>query len=338
MKAAEYLGNRTFKVTEGSRLPPEADEVRLDVAYCGICGTDVHIYHGAMDHRVRVPQVIGHEMSGVVSEVGSSVSNFSVGDQVVVRPLDDRSVSAAQRVASHIPDGMKFMGIDTPGAFQSSWTVPASTLHKLPADIDMQKAAMIEPLAVACHDVRRGRVAPGEHVVVLGGGPIGMLVALTARGAGAKVLLSEVNRSRIEIASELGLEAMNPVEQDGVARVGEWTGGHGADIIFEVSGAPAAVRQMTELAAIRGRIVMVAIHPKPVEVDLFRFFWREIEMLGARTYEAEDYEQAINLVAGDALPLAKLITGVEPIDQLPQAFERLDADPRAMKVLIDCQA
>ena len=177
--------------------PPGPGEVRLDVAFCGVCGTDVHIAHGHMDHRVRAPQVIGHEMSGTVAELGDGVDGYAVGDPVVVRPLDTRGETPADKGVSHICRELKFLGIDTPGAFQSSWTVPAFTLHRLPPAVDLRRAALVEPLAVACHDVRRGEVRAGENVVVIGGGPIGLLVGLVARAQGATVVLSEVSPFRL---------------------------------------------------------------------------------------------------------------------------------------------
>lgn len=338
MKAARYEGSRRFSVGSGEAVAPAEGEVRLDVAYCGICGTDIHIFHGAMDQRVDIPQVIGHEMSGTVAAVGEGVEGFSSGDPVVVRPLDNRVVVPADKGITHIASNLKFMGIDSPGAFQASWTVPAFTLHKLPAGIDMRHAAMVEPLAVACHDVRRGRVQAGESAVVLGGGPIGMLIALTARAAGARILLSELSPDRLAMARSLGLETVNPTEEDLVEKVTGWTDGAGADVVFEVTASAGAAAQMTELACIRGRIVVVGIYSKPVEVNLFKMFWRELEMIGARVYEPEDYEQAIQLVADGALPLDTMITNVEPLDRIQEAFEGLDADAKAMKVLIDCGA
>ncbi len=338
MKAAYYKGNKTITVEAGSRVAPGPGEVRLDVAYCGICGTDTHIYHGAMDKRVKMPQIIGHEASATVAELGEGVTGFSVGDPVVVRPLDNRLETPADRGFSHVCKGLKFIGIDSPGAFQNSWTVPAFTLHKAPEGIDLKLAALCEPLAVACHDVRRGRVKPGELAVVIGGGPIGILVALVAKHAGAHVILSEVNAYRREFAAKLGLEAVNPMETDLEALCQEKSGGSGADIVFEVSGAKAAAATMTDLLAIRGRIVVVAIYPLPIEINLFHFFWKELEMLGARVYEPEDYDQALELVAAKALPLEALITDVQPLDNIASAFSGLDSSSDAMKVLIDCRA
>jgi len=111
---------------------------------------------------------------------------------------------------SHICQRLKFIGIDTPGAMQGLWTVPAHTLHRLPDALSFETAALIEPIAVACHDVRRGNVGPGEYAVVLGGGPIGALVALMAKDAGARVLVSEINPFRMKVAREFGLEAVDP--------------------------------------------------------------------------------------------------------------------------------
>jgi (R,R)-butanediol dehydrogenase / meso-butanediol dehydrogenase / diacetyl reductase len=337
MKASHYRGNKTFTIDEGKAIRPGIGEVRLDVAYCGICGTDIHIFHGAMDKRVALPQTIGHEASGTVAELGEGVTDFAVGDKVVVRPLDNRAETAADRGYSHICSGLKFIGIDSPGAFQQSWTVPAFTLHKAPANLDLKVAALAEPLAVACHDVSIADVQPNELAVVIGGGPIGMLIALVAREAGAKVLLSEVNEARLAFARELGFEAVNPLKTDLASLCKEKSGGSDADIVFEVSGAKAAALGMTDLLAIRGRIVVVAIYPQPIELNLFHFFWKELTLHGARVYEPKDYEQALALMESNKLPLEKLITKVEPLNRLPEAFATIDREGEGMKTLIDCR-
>lgn len=336
MKAVYYRGNRTFTLEEAVPISPAPGEVRLDVAYCGICGTDLHIYHGAMDKRVKLPLVIGHEASATVAELGEGVNGLNIGDKVVVRPLDNRGETSADRGFGHICRDLKFIGIDSPGAFQNSWTVPAFTLHQVPRHVDLKSAALVEPLAVACHDVRLGSVQPDEFVVVIGGGPIGILVALVAQAAGGRVVLSELNPFRLEFARRLGLQAVDPREVELARFCQEQTEGRGADVVFEVSGARAAALEMTTLPGIRGRIVMVAVHPQPVEVSLFQFFWKELQMRGARVYEPEDYEKALRLIANDVLPLQSFITKVEPLARLPDAFRELDDAPNAMKVMIKC--
>jgi 2-desacetyl-2-hydroxyethyl bacteriochlorophyllide A dehydrogenase len=337
MKAAYYEGNQKISVGPCKVEPPMAGEVRLKVAYCGVCGTDLHIFHGKMDKRVKIPQVIGHEMSGEVAEVGPGVKGFSTGDRVVVRPLWPCGTCAACKSGyAHVCYKLKFLGIDTPGAFQGSWTVPAHTLHRIPAGVSMELAALVEPLAVACHDNRVAHLIRGETAVVIGGGPIGMVIALVAREAGARVLVSEINPHRLALARDMGLEVLDGRSEDLPAKVEAWTAGAGADVVFEVSGSPAGAEMMTKLPRAGGRIVPVAIFSEPPKVDLFRFFWRELKLFGARVYQEEDFEKALSLTASGKLPLEKLISARCGLDQLGQAFAQMEGGADVMKVLIKC--
>lgn len=338
MKATVYQGNKTFSIIEKEMESPSAEEVRIKVAYSGVCGTDVHIYHGMMDQRVNIPVTIGHEMSGTVDALGEEVTGFEVGEKVVVRPLDDRGVKPSDKGFNHICEDLKFIGIDSPGSMQQYWNVPAFTLHKLRAETDLKLAALIEPLSVAVHDVRLSELKTEETAVVLGGGPIGLLVALVAKESGANVIVSEVNENRVAKAKELGLHAVNPLKLDLVEYVKEQTEGRRADVVFEVAGVQPALDVMTEIAGIRGRILMVAIHGQKREIDLFKFFWKELKLIGARVYEKEDYEKAIALITENALPFEQMITDVQPLTNIQQVFENIDNNPDGMKVLMDCQS
>ena len=335
-QAAYYEGNRTIRHGPGAVVEPASGEVQLKISHCGICGTDLHIYHGAMDARVQMPLVMGHEMSATVHKSGDDVTDYSPGDKVVVMPLapcGDCPACAAGH--SHICHNLGFLGIDTPGAFQSYWTVPAYTLHRMPEHLSLQHGALIEPLAVACHDVRLADVKAGDQVVVLGGGPIGLLVALVARQAGAEVLVSEINSYRVGLANQLGLDAINPTEQDLVALVMQRTRGAGADIVFEVSGSQAGASVMTELLRTRGLAVVVAIFAQQPKIDLFRFFWRELRLQGVRVYESQDFSAAIDLAAQGTLPLDELITDVRPLGALQSGFEDMEQGGQVMKILLE---
>lgn len=337
MTAVQYIGNQKFNLVDSLAIKPAPDEVRLDVGFVGICGTDMHIYHGVMDKRVGPPQIIGHEMSGVVAEVGSAVEGFKIGDRVVVRPLDYcGNCPACNAGLSHICHNLKFMGIDTPGAMQQHWTVKARTLHHLPENVSLKLGALIEPLSVACHDVERARLKAGEKAVILGGGPIGQLIALVAKSVGADVLVSEVSEVRRRFATERGIDSVDPTAADLAAEVKKWTGGKGADVVFEVSGVAAVAEAMTEIVATRGRICMVAIHANPPKVNLFHFFWKELEMVGARVYEAADFERAIGIVANGDIDLEPFITSVSSLADVGTAFSGMDGNPAGMKALLSC--
>lgn len=332
-----YEGKGVFSVVPAREIRPEAGEVRLDVAYCGVCGTDLHIAHGAMDERIGEPRVIGHEMSGTVAEVGPGVDGLRPGDPVVVRPLDTRDVPEVDRAHSHVGRNLRFIGVDSPGALQASWTVPAFTVHRVPDGLDLTLAAFAEPLAVACHDVRRGDVASGELALVIGGGPIGTLIALVARARGAHVILVEVDPGRRALAQSLGFPAFEPGDEL-EATVAAESDGAGAAVVFEVSGSAGGILAATRHAAIRARVVVVAIFPEPKPVALFDLFWKELDVRGARVYEAEDFDAALELLAGGTLGVERLVTAVEPIERVPEVFAELLAGREAMKILVDCHA
>jgi len=333
--AAHYRGNRTFTVDRATPATPRSGEVTIRIAFCGICGTDMHVFHGNMDARVGLSRVIGHEMSGVIDALGEGVDDLAIGQRVVVRPLDHCGTCPACRAGhTHICHNLKFLGLDTAGAMQELWTVPAHTVHVLPDDLRLDHAALIEPVAVACHDVRRSGLKPGEDVVVIGCGPIGFLIAMAARDAGGRVVISEVNPARLAIARKLGFDTVNPASSDLVAEINTRTGDKGADVVFEVSGTQQGVDAMTAVAATRGRIVMVAIHAQKPAIDMFRFFWRELQLIGVRVYEPVDYEKAISTIVSGGIDATAIITDVSPLSEIQAAFESLDSSPAAMKSLI----
>lgn len=201
----------------------------------------------------------------------------------------------------------------------------------------MPHGAMVEPLAVACHDVRLSQLQEGEHCFVIGGGPIGLLIGLVARIKGAKVMMSEVNPNRVAFAQALGFRTCNPAEQNVMDEVKDFSKDHMMDVVFEVSASAGGAEIMTQVANKRGRIVMVGIHPEPRKVDLFQIFFSELKLIGARVYEAEDFEEAIALAASGQIPFEQLITEIRDLDNVQKIFETIDASPDGIKYLIDCQ-
>ena len=330
-----YEGKGRLRTVSVETAPPGPGEVQIAVAYCGLCGTDLHIAHGDMDARVRTPLVFGHEASGVVAAVGSGVEGWTRGDPLTVMPLLwDGTCAACLAGHQHICQNLTFVGIDSPGALQQLWNVPASIAVPLPDGLDLRTATLVEPVAVAVHDVRRSELQLGDRVVVLGGGPIGVLIACVARHAGADVLVAEIDRNRRRLVASLGFDVLDPAEADLGAEVERRTGGTGADVVFEVSGAAAAARSAAALAKVRGTIVVVAIHAAAREIDLQRVFWRELRLLGARVYQRSDFERAIQLLHRGVIPAAELISGVVALEETAAAIEDLSGG-RGMKILVD---
>jgi 2-desacetyl-2-hydroxyethyl bacteriochlorophyllide A dehydrogenase len=338
MSRAQYHHSGRFSVTGDAPVPPRAGEVRLSVAYTGICGTDLHIARGHMDHRVPNGGVVGHEMSGRIAAIGPDVSGWSVGDPVTVMPLAwCGECPACQAGHTHVCHRLSFIGIDAPGSMQSSWTVPAGLLVRLPSHVPLPHAALVEPTAVAVHDVRRAHLQPGEKVLVIGGGPVGLLIAIVARHGGADVTVVEVNPHRRQVGVDLGLTLLDPTATDVDEYVRTWTAEAGAAATFEVSGSADGVAMATRLLAVRGRLVLVAIHASPREVDLHRFFWRELHLVGARVYQRQDFERAVDLIADGVIPGPALITEILPLARVADAFAALEAGGPVVKLLLDCQ-
>lgn len=337
--AAAYTGNKTIEVLNLPVPKLRPGEVEISPAFTGICGTDLHVLHGAMDSRVTCPAVLGHEMSGTVIRVGPGVSGWSAGEPVTVVPLLwDGTCPACLAGHSHICHNLNFVGIDSPGAMQQRWVVPAGTLLRLPADLPLDAAALVEPTAVAVHSVGRAGLQAGEAVLVIGGGPVGLLVAMVARLGGADVRLAEVNGYRRHLAASLGIQVLDPADDDVAALVARWTGGAGVSLSFEVSGAPAGIAAAVDSLAVRGRLCVVAVHPVPREMNLHRFFWRELTLVGTRLYSRPDWDRAVALIAAGHIPARELITAVVPLSSAPDAFAAIERGGEVMKVLVDCQA
>jgi 2-desacetyl-2-hydroxyethyl bacteriochlorophyllide A dehydrogenase len=325
-------------VTDREIAPPGPGEVQVAVAYVGICGTDLHLFHGAMDGRVQPGRVIGHEMSGTVAAVGPDVAGWSPGSKVTVIPVVScLDCSACLAGNAHVCHRLSFLGIDADGAMCERWNVPAASLVALPQECELRVAALVEPTAVAVHDVRRSVVQPGERTLVVGGGPIGLLIATVASERGADVLLLEPDPLRRAAAQAARLRVRDPAAPDLVEEMLSWTDGAGPAVAFEVSGSQAGMDTAVAHLAVRGRLVVVAIHPEPRTVNLHRFFWRELTLHGARLYERADFEEAVRLIAVGAIPADVLITGCEPMDRVQQAIESLEDGQGAVKVLVDCR-
>jgi 2-desacetyl-2-hydroxyethyl bacteriochlorophyllide A dehydrogenase len=334
MRASYYRGAGIFQTGSASVPVPGPGEALLRVRRVGICGTDLHIYQGHLDHRVPKGGIIGHEVFAEVLSAPAG-AGFSEGDRVVVEPLIFCGTCRACRMgASYLCYGLKVMGVDVPGGMQEYWTALAARLLRVPDSLSDDDAALIEPLAIATHDVARAQVKSGDTVVVFGGGPIGCLIALVCRHRGARVKVVEVNPYRIELLNSLGLETFGP-DQDVVREVHQWTDGDGADVAFEVSGDPKAVRLVTDVVRVWGTVNVIAIHAEPVPVHLYSVFARELTVLGSRLYTRAAWEEAIRLASTGAVAVGSLVSRRIPLEELQQAMQEVLAGGPVMKVLVD---
>jgi (R,R)-butanediol dehydrogenase / meso-butanediol dehydrogenase / diacetyl reductase len=313
---------------------PKAGEALLRVRRVGICGTDLHIYQGHLDHRVPKNGVIGHETFAHVSSAPAG-SGFAEGDRVVVEPVLFCGACRACRMgATYLCHQLKVLGVDVAGGMQEYWAVAADRLLKVPDSISDDHAPVIEPLAVAVHDVTRAGVKSSDSIVVFGGGPIGCLIALVCKHRGARVLVVEINPHRVEMLTRLGLDTIGPGE-DVVRIVQERTDGAGADIAFEVTGDPAAALLIPDVVRVWGTISVIAIHAEPVRFNLYALFARELKVHGSRLYTRAAWEEAIRLAANGHIPIGALVTRIIALEELQNGMEEALRGGPVMKVLVN---
>ena len=320
---------------------PVAGEIIIQVRRIGVCGSDIHVYHGVHPYT-GYPVVQGHEVSGVISAIGEQVSGFSIGDKVVFMPqVTCGECYPCRHGMYHICDHLKVMGFQTGGAAQEYFPVRADMVLKLPESISLDQAAMIEPVSVAVHALTRGvsqlENLSGQKVLVLGAGTIGSLVGQVAMACGAKVLITDVSDYKLQKAHQCGFAyACNSRRDDlGQALLVSF-GPDKADLILECVGVPDTITQAVSLARKGSTIVVVGVFGKKPEVDLGLVQDRELSLVGTLMYQKRDYEKAIQLVAQGALKLDPMITHHFPFRQYLTAYETIEAAKGGiMKVMID---
>jgi (R,R)-butanediol dehydrogenase / meso-butanediol dehydrogenase / diacetyl reductase len=293
-----------------------AGQVGVDVGWVGLCGTDLHIVEG--DHpRARFPLVLGHEL------VGHALGGPLAGRAVVVDPLIAcGACSACQLGERHVCANLRLLGIDRDGGLSGRVDVDPDRLHAVPDGLDPAVAALAEPLAVAVHAARRARVAAGDKVVIMGAGPIGLLLAFAARQAGATmILIAEPAPTRRAFAQAAGfdtLDALDPLD-DLERRTSGWL----ADVVFDAAAAPAVAALLPRLVRPAGRISLVGTYGRPVEFDLQAVLFRELNLIGNRVYQPGDIDAALAMLAADPASFRPMISDVVSLDEAPAAFARL---------------
>lgn len=332
MTAAVWTATDILSIEEVPR--PEVPEgwALVKVAYNGICGTDLSIYHGKHP-RAQHGLVPGHEISGWIESPGAT--GLAVGTLVVVEPLISCGTCLSCTSGNaHVCSRLGLYGIDTPGGMAPFVALPPEVLHPVPAGVDARTAALAEPLAVAVHAVARSGMQPGDTVAVFGAGPIGVLVALVARHEGAgTVVVTEPSPWRRSVAEGLGFTVV-PDGSTMTSVLADLTGGEGADTTFDSAAHPAVAGELTAAIRVLGRIVIVGVYKQPTPVDLQAVCFKEQSIVGVRVYTTADVTRAIELIASGALGLDRFPTKAFAVADAVAAFDAATTGQDCLKVLV----
>lgn len=338
MKQAVMTEPGTIVIREADRPVPGAHEIVMQTRRIGVCGSDIHVYHGLHPYT-GYPVVQGHEVSGVVAEVGSEVEGVAVGDQITFVPqVVCGECYPCRNGMYHICEDLKVMGFQTGGAAQEYFALPAENVLVLPKSMSLDEGAFVEPIAVGVHAVRRGGDVAGKTVVVLGAGTIGNLVAQVAKALGAKaVMITDLSDYKLDKARACGIDyTVNTARDDLDQAVITHFGRDRADLIIECVGAQETVTQAVAVARKGTTIVIVGVFGKKPVVDLGLVQDRELSIVGTLMYQKPDYETAIELVQQGKMHLGELITHrFEFADYLDAYHTIEDSGGKYMKVMIE---
>lgn len=326
-------------VIEYNEVPVPAvgdDQIKVRMKRIGVCGSDIHVNHGKHPYT-SYPVVQGHEVSAQVVEIGKNVTNVKVGDKVTIQPqvVCGKCYPCTHGMYNDC-EVLKVMGFQTTGMASDYFVVDAKKALALPEDMSWDHGAMIEPLAVAVHAVRRFGDVNGKTALVLGGGPIGNLVAQTLKAMGAtKVMISELSAYRLETAEKCGIKTVNPSKEDLGDAIISYFGKDGADVIFECIGINPTMDQAITYARKGSDIVVVGVFGDLGTINMGFIQDHELRLIGTAMYREEDYIKAIELVSEGKIAFDPLITHHFSFDEYKKAYDVIDEEKdKAMKVII----
>ena len=301
---------------------PAVGEVLVRAVLSGVCGSDTHAQHGRHPH-IRLPYAPGHEVVGVVEELGADVTAVAVGDRVTVEPtLPCWRCKQCSAGRQNLCEQLTFFGCGhDQGGMAQLFTVPADRLHRIPDAMDDVTASLIEPLSTPVHAVRLAGSVHGRTVVVLGAGTIGLLVLAVVRSQGAaRVVVSDVLAGKRERALRLGADAVVDASAPDVVERVRSALGESADVVFDCVAIQSTVDQAVELARKAGTVVVVGVPTAPVTVDLPTLQDEQVRLQGAATYLPEDYAASIELLLSGAVRSDDMVTATFPLEQVAEAF------------------
>jgi L-gulonate 5-dehydrogenase len=324
MRAARTEATRTIRLVDVAEPPsPGPGEVVLRPEAVGLCGSDFHYFLGDIGLAVQLfPRIQGHEAAGILEEVGPDCpAGLAAGQRVALWPLIACGTCYPCRIGRHnVCANINLVGVHRDGALQDRLVLPAAQVYPVAGD-DPALAALVEPVSIAVQAVKRGRVAPGERVVVFGAGPIGQSLAVVARDAGATVLLLDRVEQRLRHAAAAGADAI-PVESDeqAVAAAREWAGEAGPEAVFEATGVPEIVPLAIELVANAGRVVVVGLSHTDAPLRVGDLAFKELDLLGVSCCDADGFADAVSLVARREDALRGLVTHDFALEETQKAI------------------
>lgn len=336
MKVVEVIKPGELEISE-KPMPssPKAGEVMVKIKAAGLCGSDIHIYHGK-NAFATFPRVIGHEVTGEVSQVGENVEKLKVGDRVAV----DNVISCGKCYACrmnrpNVCKDLKVLGVHVDGGFCEYMNISAENTYKLPDSISYEMAATIEPYSIAAEASDRGRLTSTDDVLICGAGPLGLMLVEVAKSVGARVAIMDVVDARLEKALECGADMIiNPKNMDVTKSIMEFTDGEGANLIFEATG-NLGVFELTiaELVSQAGRVIVLGFPNEHAKVKPSDIMKRELDILGSRVNNKK-FPQVIEWMDKKQVDPSKIISHTFSFEDIAEAMKLYEEKPNEVYKIV----
>lgn len=344
MKAAVLKNDMEIVFEEVPTPDPGPEQVQIRVNWSSICGTDLHIYMGEFKNRVQYPRILGHEFAGVVESVGTAVQNFKPGDRVTVDPIIwCNQCPACLNGQNNVCNNLKLLGIEYDGGFADYAVAGADKVFKIPDSVSMRDAALVELYSLGVHSARKAMIEPGDRVVILGAGRLGLAVLEVIKQTAASwVCAVDVLDNRLEIAQKMGANlTINAALEDPVKKILEQTNGLGVDRVIEcvgtyaeIDGREGPVQQAVKMSRSGGRIVVMGLGPQLTPVFWKECVFKELQIVGSRV-TLGDYPRALQLMELNKFHPELFVSEVFDLKQLDRAFHLLEDKPdQYLKVLV----
>jgi len=338
MQAAVLHGVRDLRLEDVPTPKLSANEVLIKINATGICGTDLHIYKG--EWKTNTPIILGHEFSGVIAETGHNVENLKVGDPVVAEPniLCGFCYFCRMSNRNYFCENLEATGVTIDGAFAEYLKIKAANVYKIPEGFNLEEAALIEPLACCVRGIDQAKIRAGDIVVIVGAGPIGLMLLQLVRQAGASMIIqTDMEDTRLKLASDLGADyTINIRREDPVKAVKGLTNGYGVDVAIEAVGSPKAITQAMKATRRGGRLSIFGVSPQDAVWEVKPFDLYDKELTITTSYRSPfTFQRAVKIASSGRVKLKPLISHIFKLEEIHRAFEvaekRLEG---AIKVLV----
>lgn len=322
LEAPGKIGVKEIKNPD--RKPGEA---LIQVKSIGICGSDIGAYRGS-NPLVTYPRVIGHEIAGEVIDIEENSKGIKVGDKVIIDPyIYCGKCYPCSLNRTNCCEDLKVLGVHIDGGMTELFSHPVKLLNKVPNNISWEQVAVAEPLTISLHAIHRTKVQKGEHVAIIGAGPIGLLAALAAIAYDAVPILIDIVDERLEFANKLGIKyIINSREENAEETIKDITKGRMAEVVIEASGANIAIRNSIDYVAYAGRIAFTGWPKVDTTLPTGIFTKKELDIRGSRT-SAGEFQEALKLISEGIIDVKPIISKVVKLDEIPEAVKELSEHP-----------